>query len=170
MDFMHKLFFRRFSEEEYRQLIEIHKKETIALRKRPQFIAGLVLSSGLMLYFWFRTYMPTEWSMPKAGVIAGIVGGAAAGTITIWLLCKYVSKTSSKTFILFFIPVMFFMLLIMAQKHTFNVEYFIYVIVSMFAFIFNNDSIRKYFCERLLEEQKKNQLNNKKDLFDEPRH
>jgi hypothetical protein len=154
MNIIHKLFFRRFSEEDYKQLVEIHKKETIALKKRPQFIAGLVLWGGLIFYFWFRAFMPSGWNMPKAGDIAGIVGGSAFMATIIWLLGKYVFKTSVKTFILFFIPLMFPMQIILLQENTFNVEYFVYTIVGLFAFIFINDSIRKYFCERLLEEQK----------------
>jgi positive regulator of sigma E activity len=97
MELMHKLFFRRFSAEEYKQLIEIHIEETKQLRKRVQFIVGLVLLIGLFLYFSFRA-------------------------------------------ILF---------------EGFKWEYLVYALIILTGFISVNDSIREYFCERLLQERQK---------------
>lgn len=164
MNLMHKLFFRKFNDHEYSQLVEIHKKETKALRKRPKFIVGIVLWTGLMFYFLFKTFAPHQWNIPKTrdivGIIIGIIMGLAVSTIVIWLIGKYIFKTSSylKCFIPFFIP--FFMLSMFLTFLTgkgFNIEYLIYILVGISAFGCIIDSIREYFCERLLQEQKKNQ-------------
>ena len=158
MNLMHKLFFRKFNDQEYSQLVEIHKKETKTLRKRPQFIVGIVLWTGLMYYFIFKTFAPNQWNIPKTRDIVGIIMGWAVSTIVIWLMFKYIFKTSSKWFILFLIPLMFLMSLTRLMGKGFNIEYLIYVLVGISAFVCISDSIREYFCERLLQEQKKNQL------------
>ena len=138
----------------------IHKKETKALRKRPQFIVGLILWAGLMFYFLFKTYGVEHWITPKTSDIIGIAAGLLTAIIVIWLLLRYVLKTTFlKTFFLFFTPIMLFIMLTNTQAKTFNVEYLISSVASLLAFVFLNDSIREYFCERLLEEQKERQIN-----------
>lgn len=158
MSIMRKLFFRNLSDEDYKQLLEIHKKETKCLRRKPQFIIGYILSAGLMFYFLFRTFAPFgKWNVPRTSDIVGLI----AALLVVWLLLRYVFKASKASicfFLLFFMPFQFF---ITTQPHTFNIEYFVYSIVTLFAFCFINDALREYFCLRLLEEQKKNQSSDK---------
>ncbi len=56
MGLIHKLFFKKYSKEEYDQLLEIHKEETKSLRKRPQFIIGLLCLGGLEFYFLWKMF------------------------------------------------------------------------------------------------------------------
>jgi len=156
MEMMHKLFFRRFSTEEFKQFKEIYREETKKLRKRVQFIVGIILLAALMFYFLFRAF-DLQW--PSSRELAASVAGAAAGVFIIWLGSRF-SKLNklSKTHILILFG-MFFLIFILitvaSSSRVFEWEYLVYALIILVGVICLNDSIREYFCERLLREQQK---------------
>ncbi len=154
MSIMRKLFFRNLSEEDYKQLVEINKKETKAFRKRPQFIAGLIFFGGLMFYFAFRAFV-AGWTTPDAKIILFTI----VPLLVIWIIIKYVAKASTMTVFVFYMPLFLWIGLMQYQRFAFNIEYLIYFLITFFGFGFVNDAITYYFCLRILEEQKKNQPN-----------
>lgn len=157
MELMHKLFFRRFSTEEFTQFRVIYQEETKKLRKRVQFIVGLILLSALMFYFLFRAFGFKDLQWPSIGGVVGCVAGVAAGVLAAWLLLRWFN-TPFKTYIL--IPfgaflLIFQLLMVASRSRAFEWEYFLYTLIILAGFICVNDSIREYFCERLLREQQK---------------
>ena len=159
MELMHKLFFRRFSAEEYKQLREIHIEETKGLRKRVQFIVGLILLMGLALYFLFRAngFKGLHW--PSTREVVAIVAGVAAGIFTAWILLRWfkVNKLFKTCFpLLFGVYFLTFQVLrVASSSRAFEWEYLAYMLIVTTAFICVNDSIREYFCERLMRERQK---------------
>ena len=155
MNLIHKLFFRRFTADEYNRLVEIDKNEIKSLRKRPQFIAGIILWAGLMFYFSLRALTSGKFVVPEAGQIAAMAVGLPVSLLVGWLLLKYVFRAPAKNILIFLAVVMFFVLFLNTQPRGFNLEYMICFIVSLLAFVFINDSHREHLAERLLKEQNK---------------
>jgi hypothetical protein len=154
MELVHKLFFRRFSAEEYKQLKEIHIEETKQLRKRVQFIVGLILLSGLMFYFFFRAFGIAI----NMVLLLACIGGIIAGVFTVWLLSRWFKL--NKVFVIFIIVQCIILPIVTSSRGSreFEWEYLVYTMIILVGFISLNDSIREYFCERLLREQQKQGL------------
>ena len=159
MELMHKLLFRRFSAEEFKQFREIYQEETKKLRKRIQFIVGLILLAALMFYFLFRAFGFRDIQWPSTGDVVGCVAGVTAGVFTAWLLCRWFKLNKLfKTYMLILFGVFFLIfqfLIVSSNSKAFEWEYLVYTLIILTGFICINDSIREYFCERLLREQQK---------------
>jgi len=159
MDLMHKLCFRRFSAEEFKQFREVYIEESKGLIKRVQFIVGVTLFSVLILYFSLRAwgFKGLEW--PSTREVVAPVAGVAAGVFTYWLFLRWFkSNTLFRTLMLISIGVyflIFFVLVAACSSRAFEWEYLAYMLIVTTAFISVNDSIREYFCERLMQERQK---------------
>jgi len=161
-----KLFFRRFSRAEYKQIKEMLFEETKVMIKRPGYIAGDVLLGGLLFYFLVRAFGPAsfkafEW--PKTGDIAGIFVGTGVGVIVFWLLLKLFIKrfkfkiVSLKFMVVFwFFWMLVFGLLTTAQPESeMRWEFAIYAGLVLFGWLFCMGSIKRHFCEKIYMERRK---------------
>lgn len=161
-----KLFYRRFSKEESKQIKEIFFEESKVMIKRPGHIAGSVLLVGLLFYFLIRAFGPAsfkafEW--PKTGDIVGIFVGAGVGTLVFWLLVKLFIKwfkfklVSLKFMVVFyFFWMLVFGLLTTAQPESeMRWEFAIYAGLALFGWLFCMESIKRHFCEKIYMERKK---------------
>jgi peptidoglycan/LPS O-acetylase OafA/YrhL len=159
MELMRKLFFRRFSTEEFKQFREIYLEETKKLRKRVQFMVGLILLAAIMCYFLLRAFGFKDLQWPSTREVVGCVAGVAAGVFTAWLLLRWFKCTKLfKTYWLIPFGVFFLIfqfLMVASSSRAFEWEYLVYTLIILAGFICVNDSMREYFCERLLREQQK---------------
>jgi hypothetical protein len=159
MDLMHKLCFRRFSAEQFKQFKEIYIEESKGLIKRVQFIVGLVLFAALMFYFSLRAFGFKGLEWPSTREVAAPIAGVTVGIFTYWLFLRWFkSNTMFRTLMLISMGVyflVFFFLMAASSSRAFEWEYLAYTLIVLVAFISVNDSIREYFCERLLQERQK---------------
>ncbi len=86
MELMHKLFFRRFSTEKFKQFREIYLEESKQLRKRVQFIVGL------MFYFLLRAFGFKDLQWPSTGAVVACIKTAK---ITVLLNNSIISRCYS---------------------------------------------------------------------------
>ena len=80
---------KRILSEENKQFAEVCSEETKILRKRPQFIVGVVLLGSLMFYFLIRASIPENFEWPSLANVVGVVGGAGGEFSLAGLYLKY---------------------------------------------------------------------------------
>jgi len=163
MEVMKKLFYRRFSREEYKQLRTILSEETKVMLKRPQYIIGHIPILGLLFYFLVRAFGPEsfgafEW--PRTADAVGIIVGSIVGVCVVWLVLKlFKAKVGYSKFILVFVGfwMIAFGLFTYGQPHSetgIQWEFAIYAALTFFGWLFCTGSIKEHFCERIFMSQK----------------
>ena len=159
MDIMHKLFFRRFSIDEFQRFKEIYKEEKKGLIKRPQYIAGIILLGGIMLYFLFRAFTVQGVGLPSIREKGGDIIGVFGGLIGCWLILSLfkASKTFKIIFLIIFGSFFSFITLFAVRTNSFEWEYLIYTVIVLGGFTCISDSIPNYFCEKILKLKQKGQ-------------
>ena len=164
MEVMKKIFYRRFSKNEYKQLRTILSEETKVVLKRPQYIIGHVLIIGMLFYFLVMAFGPEsfgEFEWPRTADVVGIVVGTAVGTCIFWLglkLFKVLKGNDLKFAVIFFgFWMIAFGLLTAGQRHSgtrIQWEFAIYAALTFFGWLFCTGSIKEHFCERIFMSQK----------------
>jgi len=149
-----KLRREKNSSSEHKEFAEVCSEETKKLRKRPQFIVGVVLLGGLMFYFLIRASIPEKFVWPSLANVVGVVSGAGGGVFVGWLILKILGVKG--LFAKIFLPVMFlwfvfFGLMVWSQPDSqLHWEYLIYSVVTLAGWLLCYEAIKRHFCERIL--------------------
>jgi hypothetical protein len=143
MKIMKKLFYRRFSKEECKQIMTIFYEETKVMMKRPQYIIGHALIMGMLFYFLVRAFGPENFREFKWPSIAIIVG-ATAGTSVFLLGLKIFKMKNSYPMVFFGLWMFAFFLLTGGQRLAVRWEFLLYAFLTLFGVVFCTGSIKEH--------------------------
>jgi hypothetical protein len=155
-----KLLRRRFSKEEYAELLEILKQESGKLLKRPGYVIGNLLIMVLMFFFFIRAVWPVTFSWPGIKEVVIVPISVAVGLGVVWLFLK-ITKLRSKVnlpgwwFIwMAFCLTCFGLITSVRESSECRWEYIMYAFAVFVGWLCVSNSIKEHLCETILKMRK----------------
>lgn len=165
MELINKLLYRRFSKEEYKQILKILSAETRVLLKRPQYIIGNFILAGLVIYFVGMAFGTWNLQGMSSENITILIFGFLGGGFVSWLLIKRKPQKVYYSFLGFWIDLIFWWVIILIivirePGAQINWMYLIYAVLTFLGWGCSCNSIKEHLCERIFTSQKNTETSN----------